>query len=137
MFQAPRPKKAEPLNLRGWWPKVLLGAEAGWMDGSEYQKIAYSQVEGRVPDVDLQLEVELQRKLSAVARRLQTRKDGKEYALRIHVHPSILERLRSEDSELLVRVEKTYGVKLAFRADPNYHVENFKIINAMTNEEYR
>jgi ribonuclease G len=83
------------------------------------------------------MSVELQRKLSSVARRLQTRKDGKEYALRIHVHPSILERLRSEDSELLVRVEKTYGVKLAFRADPNYHVENFKIINAMTNEEYR
>jgi hypothetical protein len=25
----------------------------------------------------------------------------------------------------------------AFRADPNYHVENFKIINANTNEEYR
>ena len=83
------------------------------------------------------MSVELQRKLSSVARRLQTRKDGKEYALRIHVHPSILERLRSEDSELLVRVEKTYGVKLAFRADPNYHVENFKIINANTNEEYR
>ena len=30
------------------------------MDGSEYQKIAYGRVEGRVPDVDLQLEVELQ-----------------------------------------------------------------------------
>jgi hypothetical protein len=24
----------------------------------------------------------------------------------------------------------------AGRADPNYHVENFKIINAITNEEY-
>ncbi len=83
------------------------------------------------------MSVELQRKLSSVARRLQTRKDGKEYALRIHVHPSILERLRSEDADLLVRMEKSYGVKLAFRADPNYHVENFKIINAMTNEEYR
>jgi ribonuclease G len=83
------------------------------------------------------MSVELQRKLSSVARRLQARKDGKEYSLRVHVHPSILERLRSEDSELLVRVEKTYGVKLAFRADPNYHVENFKIINANTNEEYR
>ncbi|MDI1319307.1 MAG: Rne/Rng family ribonuclease [bacterium] len=83
------------------------------------------------------MSVELQRKLSSVARRLQARKDGKEYSLRIHVHPSILERLRSEDSELLVRVEKTFGVKLAFRADPNYHVENFKIINANTNEEYR
>jgi ribonuclease G len=28
-------------------------------------------------------------------------------------------------------------VKLAFRADLNYHVENFKIINAVTGEEYR
>ncbi|MBI3884272.1 MAG: Rne/Rng family ribonuclease [Opitutae bacterium] len=83
------------------------------------------------------MSVELQRKLSSVARRLQARKDGKEYALRVHVHPSILERLRSEDADLLMRMEKSYGVKLAFRADPNYHVENFKIINAMTNEEYR
>lgn len=83
------------------------------------------------------MSVELQRRLSSVARRLQARKDNKEYSLRVHVHPSILERLRSEDSELLVRVEKTYGIKLAFRADPNYHVENFKIINALTNEEYR
>jgi ribonuclease G len=53
------------------------------------------------------------------------------------VHPGILERLRSEDAELLVRMEKLFGVKLAFRADPAYHVENFKIINALTGEEYR
>ncbi|AOS44593.1 Ribonuclease G [Lacunisphaera limnophila] len=83
------------------------------------------------------MSVELQRRLSSVARRLQARKDGKEYSLRVHVHPGILERLRSEDSDLLVRMEKLFGVKLAFRADPNYHVENFKIINANTNEEYR
>jgi len=38
---------------------------------------------------------------------------------------------------LLVRMEKLFGVKLAFRADLNYHVENFKIINALTGEEYR
>ena len=81
--------------------------------------------------------VELQRKLSSVVRRLQLRKDGKEYSLRVLVHPSILERLRSEDAELLVRMEKLFGVKLAFRADLNYHVENFKIINAVTGEEYR
>jgi ribonuclease G len=83
------------------------------------------------------MSVELQRKLSSVVRRLQARKDGKEYSLRVLVHPSILERLRSEDAELLVRMEKLYGVKLAFRADLNYHVENFKIINALTGEEYR
>jgi ribonuclease G len=83
------------------------------------------------------MSVELQRKLSSIVRRLQGRHDGKEYSLRVLVHPGILERLRSEDAELLVRMEKLYGVKLAFRADLNYHVENFKIVNANTNEEYR
>ena len=83
------------------------------------------------------MSVELQRKLSSVVRRLQLRNDGKEYSLRVLVHPSILERLRSEDADLLVRMEKLFGVKLAFRADLNYHVENFKIINAVTGEEYR
>ncbi|OAM90737.1 Rne/Rng family ribonuclease [Termitidicoccus mucosus] len=83
------------------------------------------------------MSVELQRKLSSVVRRLQSRNDGKTYSLRVLVHPSILERLRSEDAELLVRMEKLFGVKLAFRADLNYHVENFKIVNANTNEEYR
>ena len=83
------------------------------------------------------MSVELQRRLSSIARRLQVRNDGKEYSLRVLVHPSILERLRSEDADLLVRVEKLYGVKLAFRADPNYHLEHFKVINAITGEEYR
>jgi len=83
------------------------------------------------------MSVELQRKLSSIVRRLHTRADGKEYALRVLVHPGILERLRSEDADLLVRMEQNYGVKLAFRADLNYHVENFKIINAVTGEEYR
>ncbi len=83
------------------------------------------------------MSVELQRKLSSVVRRLTARNDGKEYSLRVLVHPSILDRLRSEDAGLLVRMEKLFGVKLAFRADPNYHVENFKIINALTGEEYR
>ncbi len=83
------------------------------------------------------MSVELQRKLSSVIRRLVARKDGKEYQLRVMVHPGILERLRSEDADLLVRMERDYGVKLAFRADPAYHLENFKIINALTGEEYR
>jgi len=83
------------------------------------------------------MSVELQRRLSSIVLRLQSRKDGKEYALRVLVHPSILERLRSEDADLLVRIEKSFGVKLAFRADPSYHVEHFKIINSVTGEEYR
>lgn len=83
------------------------------------------------------LSVELQRRLSSIVRRITLKTNQKEHALRVLVHPSILERLRNEDAELLVRMERDFGVKLAFRADLNYHVENFKIINAITGEEYR
>ncbi|WP_221030575.1 Rne/Rng family ribonuclease [Actomonas aquatica] len=83
------------------------------------------------------ISVELQRKLSSVVRRLTARPGQDELALRVLVHPSILERLRNEDAELLVRMERDFGVKLAFRADLSYHLENFKIINAITGEEYR
>jgi phosphoribosylformylglycinamidine synthase II len=64
---------------------VMLGAEAGWMDGSEYQKVAYGKVEGRVPDVDLQLEVELQNKLRAAieARLLKSAHDCAEGGLSV------------------------------------------------------
>ena len=83
------------------------------------------------------MSVELHRKLSSIVRRLTARRDAQEYALRVLVHPAILERLRSEDADLLVRMEQNYGVKLAFRADLNYHLENFKVVNAITGEEYR
>ena len=81
--------------------------------------------------------VESQRRLSSIVRRITLRTDQKEHALRVRVHSSILERLRDEDAELPVRMERDFGVKLAFRADLAYHVENFKIINAITGEEYR
>ncbi|HEX3729328.1 MAG TPA: Rne/Rng family ribonuclease [Opitutaceae bacterium] len=83
------------------------------------------------------MSVELQRRLSSVVRRLQLRKDSKEYSLRVMVNPAILERLRSDDADLLIRMEKTFGVKLAFRADPAFHVEHFKIVDTNTGEEFR
>ena len=81
--------------------------------------------------------VELQRRLGSIVRRLQLRHPGKEFSLRVLVHPGVLERLKIEDADLLVRMEKLYGVKLSFRADPNYHVENYKVLNAISGEEYR
>jgi ribonuclease G len=81
--------------------------------------------------------VEMQRKLASVIRRLRARDPHKELHIRILVNPGVLERLRSEDSDLLVRLEKNYNIALTFRADPNYHVENFKILNGDTGEELR
>jgi ribonuclease G len=101
-----------------------------------YQDCPYCRGRGIVKS-STTMSVELQRKLSSIVRRLTARRDAQEYALRVLVHPAILERLRSEDADLLVRMEQNYGVKLAFRADLNYHLENFKVVNAITGEEYR
>lgn len=85
------------------------------------------------------MSVEIQRRLTSVIRRLKPRIDASDgpYWLRIFCHPHSLERLRHEDEPVLAEIEATYGVKLSFRADPAYHVENFKIVDASTGQELR
>jgi ribonuclease G len=84
------------------------------------------------------ISVEIQRRLISVIRRTRAR-DGidKEIQLRVLLHPTNLERLRNEDEDLLLGIEQSYGAKLSFRADPIYHVENFKIIDVETGREQR
>lgn len=84
------------------------------------------------------MSVEIQRRLVSVIRRLRSLKQNDDaITLRILCHPHSLERLRLEDENLLVEIEELYNVKLAFRADPSYHVENFKILDAETGQELR
>jgi ribonuclease G len=84
------------------------------------------------------ISVEIQRRLISVIRRTRAR-DGidKEIQLRVLLHPTNLERLRNEDEDLLLGIEQSYGAKLSFRADPIYHVENFKIVDVETGREQR
>jgi ribonuclease G len=81
--------------------------------------------------------VEMQRKLASVIRRIRAQDANRDLHIRILVNPGVLERLKTEDADLLVRLEKNYNIALTFRADPNYHVENFKILDADTGEELR
>jgi ribonuclease G len=85
------------------------------------------------------MSVEIQRRLLSHVRRLRNRPEnqGKELRLRVLLHPASLERLRSEDEQHLLDFEQAYHVNLAFRADPAYHVENFKIIDADSGVELR
>ena len=84
------------------------------------------------------MSVEVQRRLISVIRHIRAR-DGqdKEIALRVLLHPTNLERLRREDEDLLLEIEQSYGARLSFRADPIYHVENFKIIDIESGQEQR
>ncbi len=78
------------------------------------------------------MSVEIQRRLSSLLRRLRSHNKEPQreiIPLRILLSPSVLERLRQQKEEHLIRIEDLYGVKLSFCADPAYHVENFKIID--------
>ena len=84
------------------------------------------------------MSVEIQRRIISVIRHMRAREGiDKEIQLRILLHPTNLERLRKEDEDLLIGIERSYGSKLSFRADPIYHVENFKIIDVESGQEQR
>jgi ribonuclease G len=53
------------------------------------------------------------------------------------VNPHVLTRLRSEDEDLLVDIERKYAARLTFRGDPTYHHEKFTITDANTGAELK
>jgi ribonuclease G len=53
------------------------------------------------------------------------------------VNPEILNRLKTEDEELLVEIERKYAGRLTFRTDPTYHHEKFLILDGQTNHELK
>jgi len=77
------------------------------------------------------MSVELQRALHTVLRKNQ----DTVHEYRVTVHPELLARLKSEDEDLLVEIERRYACRLSFRQDPAMHPEKFLIANAITNQE--
>jgi len=99
---------------------------------SHYDDCPYCKGRGKVKSV-VTMSVEIQRKLQELLKK-RTR-DESDFQLRIVVHPTVLERLRTEDEKHLIEMEKRYFGKLSFRADTGMHAEQFKIQNVATNEE--
>ena len=97
-----------------------------------YDDCPYCKGRGKVKSV-LTMSVEIQRKLQEILKK-RTR-DESDFQLRIVVHPTVLERLRTEDEKHLIEMEKRYFGKLSFRADTGMHAEQFKIVNVENNEE--
>ena len=83
------------------------------------------------------MSVEIQRRLTSLIRRERQRTKTGTLAFRILLHPTNLERLRVEDEQHLIDIEKAYDVQLSFRADPVFHLENFKILDVNSGEEMK
>ena len=57
--------------------------------------------------------------------------------VKVIVTPALLQRLRTEDEELLIDIERKYAGRLTFRADPTYHHEQFMVTDANTGAELK
>src|SRR5580658_7949275 len=97
-----------------------------------YDDCPYCKGRGKVKSA-LTMSVEIQRKLNEILKKRP--RDDSDFQLRIAVHPTVLERLRTEDEKLIIEMEKRYFGKLSFRPEPTFHAEQFKIVNVATNEE--
>ncbi|MCG8528090.1 MAG: Rne/Rng family ribonuclease [Opitutales bacterium] len=87
---------------------------------------------------DRTMSVEIQRKLISSVRHLrQTSPITEKKRLYVLLHPLNLQRLKQEDEEILVDMEREQNISLTFRADPAIHVENFRIVDAKTGQEIR
>ncbi len=95
-----------------------------------YDPCPYCHGSGLVKSA-LTMSAEIQRELSSAMRDKKYR--GK--ALRVYMHPEVLNRLRNEDAELLSDLESKYKNELSFRADPELHYEQFRLTDAETGEE--
>ena len=79
------------------------------------------------------MSVEIQRKLTQILKG-RPRDDG-DFQVKIVCNPRVLDRLRTRDEKLLIELEKKFFAKLSFRPDPTFHNEEWKIFNAMNNDE--
>ncbi len=81
----------------------------------------------------LTMSVELQRKINAIMYK---------YGERIRevvvvVHPDVMHRLRTEDDQILVQLERRHEIRLTFRTDPTFHREQVLISDANTGDEIK
>ncbi len=99
---------------------------------SQFVTCPHCHGRGRVKS-PMTMSVELQRTLHSVMKRHA----NDVHEIKIAVHPDLLARLREEDEELLIDIERRYAGRLTFRADPTFHQEKFIITNGMTNAELK
>ncbi len=101
------------------------------ISGSVYTTCPYCNGRGKVKSA-MSMSVEIQRELHRV---MKFYVDVHE--IRVQLHPTVMERLRKEDEELLVDIERKYAGRLSFRPDTGYHHEKFTLHDANSGAELK
>lgn len=97
-----------------------------------YSDCPHCKGRGKIKSVE-SMSIEIHRRIGEVFRR--NRRDKAKISLKITINPTVLDRLRSEDEQMLIEIERKFGGQLTFVSEPGMHQEDFSIINAETGEE--
>jgi ribonuclease G len=120
-----------PLSALGLMEMTRQRAQESLSD-SIYENCPYCQGRG-VVKTSMTTSVELHRTLNTVMRKYQ----DTVHDLRIILNPDVLKRLKEEDEEFLIELERRYAGRLTFRGDPTYHHEKFMITDFNTGAELK
>ena len=120
-----------PLSALGLMEMTRQRAQESLSD-SIYENCPYCQGRG-VVKTSMTTSVELHRTLNTVMRKYQE----SVHDFRVILNPGVLKRLKEEDEEFLVELERRYAGRLMFRGDPAYHHEKFIITDANTGAELK
>ncbi len=102
------------------------------MRSSQFDVCPYCEGRGLVKNL-MTMSVELQRELHSVMRKhIDTI-----HEIRVIVAPDLLNRLRAEDEEHLIDIQRKYAGRLTFRPDPTLHREKFIITDAQSGAELK
>jgi len=104
---------------------------------SAYSDCEYCRGRGKLKS-PLTMSVEIQRKLGEIIKKRDKLKKRREqesdFKLRVNVHPSVLERLRNEDEDIFIDMEKRYLVKISFRGVGDFHPEEFEVFDDISDQ---
>ena len=120
-----------PLSALGLMEMTRQRAQESLSD-SIYENCPYCQGRG-VVKTSMTTSVELHRTLNTVMRKYQ----DSVHDIRVILNPDVLKRLKEEDEELLVELERRYAGRLMFRGDPGYHHEKFTVTDANSGAELK
>ena len=83
------------------------------------------------------MSIEIQRRIISAVRQVKVDLTRRDIKFKVYMHPSSLRRLRGPDASLIGLMERNYDITLTFEASESFHVENFKVIDELTDKEIR
>jgi len=92
-------------------------------------KCPYCSGRGRVKS-PMAVSVEVQRRLTSLLRKAEA--DKKPFEPKIVIAPQVMQRLRTEDADILAQMQKDFGTRLTFVSELHRHPESFAILDAAT-----